>query len=159
MIPILGITILLFVNSFAFAAEAEKAESSTVIETLENYAAAMLSMSIPRMEMTVDTSEEFKIFEGSSSNWGWHDFRDNHLAPEFKEILVLEYGFTEIKPYVDGNMAYATFKFKAAFKTTDGLNPAGEGLGTAVLLKQNGSWRIRHLHTSVVKKWDSKSRK
>ena len=140
--------LLIMALSPGFAVAGEEDE---VIETLTNYAAAMQNMSISEMVKYVDTSEAFTIFEGGLINRGWADFRDNHVGPEFKEIQKLQYSFSEIKPYVRGSMAYATLKWAAAVKTP-GREASGGGLGTAVLTKQDGAWRLRHLHTNVVRK-------
>ena len=39
----------------------------------------------------------------------------------------------------------------AAVKTPE-KEASGGGLGTAILTRQEGAWRLRHLHTNVVRK-------
>ena len=126
-------------------------DASAVIETLSKYAAGMQRMDISEMEKYVVTSDAFTVFEGVNIDSGWSNFRDKHLGPEFKEILKLEYSYSDIKPHILGEMAYATLRLKVAVKT-DKRDASGEGLATAILTKHNGNWKIRHMHTSTSRK-------
>ena len=134
-----------------FAQEDRKTESEAVLETLQNYAAAVQSKDIATVEKYVVTSDDFTVFEGGHINWGWVDYRDHHLAPELKQFLAFQYGYENIKPHVFGDIAYATLKYNIDIKMKE-REVTGEGLATAVLVKQEGSWRIRHMHTSRIPK-------
>ena len=125
--------------------------SHAVAETLKNYAAAVESKNIAEVEKYVVTSEDFTIFEGGHINWGWPDYRDNHLAPELKSFLEFQYNYEEIKARVLGDMAYATLKYNIYIKMKE-REISGEGLATAVLLKKAGQWKIQHMHTSKIPK-------
>ncbi len=122
-------------------------EHEAVEKTLKNYAAAIASKDISKVEKYVVTDESFTVFEGGHVNNGWADYRDHHLAPELKQFDSIDYGYDNIKVEVDENMAFATFKYKIAIKMKE-RNIQAEGLGTAILVSTPSGWKIRHLHTS-----------
>ena len=61
---------------------------------------------------------------------------------------------TDIEPFVSGNLAYATFEWAmdvtvVSDKFEGGRHPVSmSGRGTAVLIRQAGAWKLRHLHTA-----------
>ncbi len=134
-----------------FAQEEQKNESETVVQTLQNCAAAVQSKDMAAVEKYVVTSEDFTMFEGGHINWGWIDYRDHHLGPELKQFLEFKYGYDDIKPHVFGDIAYATLKYDIAVKMKE-REFSSQGLATVVLVRQNGSWKIRHMHTSRIPK-------
>ncbi len=134
-----------------FAQGDRKTESEDVVQTLKSYAAAVQSKDIDEIEKYVITSEDFTVFEGGHINWGWPDYRDNHLAPELKAFLEFQYNYQNIKAQVLGDMAYATLKYNIAIKMKE-REVSGEGLATAVLIKKAGRWKIQHMHTSRIPK-------
>lgn len=126
-------------------------DSDAVVQTLQSYAAASQSMNLDEMEKYVVTTDDYSVFEGGHINWGWTDYRDHHLGPEFKEFLKFQYSYQDIKAHVMGKMAYATLKYDIAIKTKK-REINGEGLATVVLTKNDGAWRILHMHTSRIPK-------
>ena len=145
------IPVLILSAGLTFAQEKQKTESNAVVQTLENYAAAVRSKDMAVVEKYVLTTDDFTMFEGGHINWGWIDYRDHHLGPELKQFLEFKYGYHEIKPHVFGDIAYATLKYNIAVKTKE-REFSGQGLATVVLVQQNGSWKIRHMHTSRIPK-------
>ena len=89
------------------------------------------------------------IFEGGHVNTGWPDYRDNHLGPELKEMADLRFAHVDVVPHVlSESLAYMTAEYRLK-ATIAGKLVEAEGLETLVLLKgAEGSWRIRHSHTS-----------
>lgn len=142
-----GFLLLFFVIAQSLAQE--KNESVAVTNTLKNYAAAIESKDMSEIEKTVVTTDDFTMFEGGHINWGWVDYRDHHLVPELKEFLEFQYGFQDIKTHLFGDVAYATLRYSIAIKMKE-REVSGEGLATAVLTKQDGKWKIRHMHTSRI---------
>lgn len=124
-------------------------QTAAVVETLTKYAAAIQSKSISAIENYVVTTDAFTMFEGGHVNWGWADYRDNHLGPELKEFKEIQYSFEGIQPHVSGDMAYATFKYHIAVKM-EARAVEGDGLATAILVKTTGGWKIQHMHTSRI---------
>ena len=96
--------------------------------------------------------ESLTVFESGHANYGWADYRDNHLGPEMREMKNTKYAFSDIKIHLAGKTAWATFKYAiSADVTSNGQqrHVDGAGLGTAVLEQRDGQWRIVHWHSSA----------
>lgn len=92
--------------------------------------------------------ETVTVFESGHANYGWTDYRDHHLKPELEEMKNVTYRLSEIKPRVEGSIAWATFKYTIAADLKE-RHVEGGGVGTAVLQKREGEWKIVHWHTSA----------
>lgn len=141
--------ISLVLISGALAQQNNDNQAVAVTEALNKYAAAVQSKNLSEVEKYVVATEAFSMFEGSHINWGWVDYRDHHLGPELKEFKEIQYSFSDIKPQVSGDMAYATFKSQIAVKM-ESRAVEGESLATAILMKTAGGWKIQHMHTSRI---------
>jgi len=96
--------------------------------------------------------ESLTIFESGHANYGWTDYRDHHLVPEMGEMKNTKYAFSDMKIHLAGNTAWATLKYTISADVIDNGKPRhvdGGGLGTAVLEKRDGQWRIVHWHSSA----------
>jgi len=96
--------------------------------------------------------ESLTVFESGHANYGWADYRDNHLGPEMKEMKNTKYSFSDIKIHLAGKTAWATFKYTIAadvMSSGQQRHVDGAGLGTAVLENREGQWRIVHWHSSA----------
>lgn len=91
--------------------------------------------------------ESVTVFEDGHANYGWADYRDNHLKPEMAEMKNTKYAISDAKPRIAGNTAWATFKYTISAQLKERPVEAS-GLGTAVLEKRDGRWQIVHWHTS-----------
>lgn len=141
---ILGICLA---GATAFAQEDK--DAAAVTETLTKYAAAIQGKDMAEVEKYVVATDAFTIFEGGHINWGWADYKDHHLGPELKQFIEIKYSFADIKPHVYGDVAYATLKSSIAVKM-EAREFDGESLATAILVKTDGGWKIKHLHTSRI---------
>ncbi len=141
--------ISLVLISGAFAQQNSDNQAAAVTETLNKYAAAVQNKNLAEVEKYVVATEAFTMFEGGHINWGWVDYRDNHLGPELKEFKSIQYNFMDIKPHVSGDMAYATLKYHIAVKMAE-RDVEGEGLATAILVKTPNGWKVQHMHTSHI---------
>ncbi len=123
--------------------------ADAVKQALTAYAAAAAQSSVDGMAAYVVQSDDFTIVEGSHPNWGWTDYRDNHLKPEFEstEFKIKSYAYGEFRVSATPMVAYATFKIDLE-ATVKGEDISRERMGTAILVKTADGWRIRHLHTS-----------
>lgn len=88
------------------------------------------------------------VFESGHANYGWEDYRDNHLKPELEEMKNVQYRLSDIKTNVDRKSAWATFKYTISARVGE-RNVEGAGLGTAVLENRGSGWKIVHWHTSA----------
>lgn len=96
--------------------------------------------------------ESLTVFESGHANYGWADYRDNHLGPEMREMKNTAYAFSDIKIHLAGKTAWATFKYTIAADVTENgkaRHVDGGGLGTAILEQRDGQWRIVHWHSSA----------
>lgn len=96
--------------------------------------------------------ESLTIFESGHANYGWADYRDNHLVPEMAEMKNTKYEFTDLKIHLAGKTAWATLKYTIVADVLESGKPRhvdGSGLGTAILEKRDGQWRIVHWHSSA----------
>jgi ketosteroid isomerase-like protein len=96
--------------------------------------------------------ESLSVFESGHANYGWADYRNNHLGPEMAEMKNTKYAFSDIKIHLAGNTAWATMKYTISADVMDNGKPRhvdGGGLATVVLEKRDGRWRIVHWHSSA----------
>ena len=127
----------------------EGEHAAAVEAALTAYAAAAAESSVEGMAGYVLQTDDFTIIEGSHPNWGWADYRDNHLVPEFEseDIAIKSYAYDDFRISATPMIAYATFKVSIE-ATVRGEDMERERMGTAILVRTPDGWRIRHLHTS-----------
>ncbi|MBI4445557.1 MAG: nuclear transport factor 2 family protein [Acidobacteria bacterium] len=132
-------------------AAASPAEEEEVRETLHKSALGFEQNDIGALSQVWATDESLTVFENGSADYGWTQYRDHHLIPEMAEMKNTRYKLTDIRPRVFGTTAWATFKYSitADFK---GRHIEGEGLGTDVLEKQKGKWRIVHWNSCATRR-------
>ena len=92
--------------------------------------------------------ESVTVFESGHANYGWADYRDNHLMPEMKEMKNTKYTLSDLKVKMAGSTAWSTFKYTIS-ADVGARHVDGGGLGTAVLEKREGRWQIVHWHSSA----------
>ncbi len=155
--PIAIAALVLFASSALFAHEGEHNDGpfsssepavSEISAVLTGYASEVAKSNVDGMANYVIQSDAFSIIEGSHANWGWADYRDNHLKPEFSsdKFKITAFNISDIRVSVAGDVAYATFKSKIEF-TLDGEAKSNDGMDTAILVKTKDGWRIRHMHS------------
>lgn len=141
----------LIAGGFDQTTSAQTTDEKVVADVLRQNATAFAKNNLATLEKIWANDESVTVFEGGYANYGWKDYRDNHLAPEMKEMKNTKYEYSDIKAKVAGNMAYATMKYTISgdigTKHVDGA-----GLATAVLEKTNGKWKIVHWHSSALRR-------
>lgn len=125
----------------------QSSDQRAVVEVIQQNATAFAKNDLATMQKIWDDSEQVVIFEGGHANYGWADYRDNHLVPEMKEIQNTKYEFTDIKPRVSGKFAYATMKYSISGDVNK-RHFDSAGVATAVLEKIRGKWKLVHFHSS-----------
>ena len=142
---------LTLVTGLAFAFNSTKAAhdpAEHVREVLNQNATAFERSDMATLDKIWANDESVTVFEQGHANYGWKDYRDNHLGPEMKEMKNTKYTLSDIKPKVDGSTAWATFKYTISADIGT-RHVDGNGLGTAVLEKRGQQWQIVHWHTSA----------
>jgi uncharacterized protein (TIGR02246 family) len=134
LLPVLAVS--------AFAVD----ETGAVRSVLRSYQAAMEARSVDALGKVVDP--DLLILEGTHKNVGWKDYRDNHIGPEMKEWKAFRVADPSvIDVAVAGDWAYAvsqaTYTIVLPAKTV-----VLESVETFVLHRRDGSWRVRHVHSS-----------
>ena len=127
---------------------AQTDEVKAVTDVLTREAVAVEKGDLAALDKIWANSEDVTVFESGHANYGWTDYRNTHLAPELTEFKNTKYAFSDLKVKVEGKTAWATFKYSLAAEMGTRKIESG-GLGTAVLEKREGKWRIVHWHSSA----------
>jgi len=128
-------------------------EQSAIVQALNGYAAAVEAKDMTEIEAYVVMDDGFSYIEGTYVDLGWDSYR-NHLAPEMALFENTYYEFQEVRPFVSGDLAYATMGYQMDVTIKSDQFESGEhqvnmkGQATAVLIKTEGSWKIKHMHTA-----------
>lgn len=136
---------LIFGLSLFTTVSAQTNEIKAVTDVLTQEAAAVEKGDLAALDKI--WAEDVIVFEGGGANYGWADYRDKHLAPELKEFKNAKYAFSDLKVKVAGKTAWATFKYTLTADTAT-RKVESSGVGTAILEKRDGKWRIVHWHSS-----------
>ena len=120
---------------------------SDIIAFFKAYDAAFNARDIEKLATLYHP--DVTIFEGSGINRGWVDYRDNHLGPELKSFENLQWAHSNIVVHVlEESAAYVTADYAIKYKSGDRAVDSG-GIATHVLVKEQGTWKIRHSHTAA----------
>jgi ketosteroid isomerase-like protein len=130
------------------AGQAAGGDAAAIEAWLKGYDAAFMAKDLEKLATFYHP--DVTIYEGGGINNGWADYRDHHLGPELKAFENLQFAHTNTKVTVlpGGQSAYATSEYSIKAKMGDRMLDSG-GLETLVLVKgADGTWKIRHSHTS-----------
>lgn len=129
------------------------AAEQEIADFLTTYAEAFASGDLQRIETFFVTDERLSYFEGAFVNRGWASY-SKHLAEELPVFSETQYTITDVRPQVDDNMAVATYSWGLDVTVVSdqfegGKHPVSmRGVATAVLVRDEGRWRFRHVHTA-----------
>ncbi|MDJ0927728.1 MAG: nuclear transport factor 2 family protein [Gammaproteobacteria bacterium] len=115
-------------------------------DILDRYSQGTVNHDLKAIENCFVLTDDFVIVESSYPNFGWNDFKQNHLLPELEGVEGVEYRADVVQAYATDQLAYAIFKYKAA-GSRGGERRTFEGLGTCVLIPTDDGWKIRHWAT------------
>ena len=146
------------VLSFDSTILAQTGDEKAVAEVLRKNADAFAKNDLATLDKIWANDEAVTVFENGHANYGWADYRNNHLAPEMKEMKNVKYSSSDVKVKIDGKTAWATFKYTIS-GDSEGKHFDGGGLGTAILEKRGGRWLIVHWHSSAPRRAPSPSPK
>jgi ketosteroid isomerase-like protein len=149
-----AMAVLVFVSSAMFAIEvsAQTNDEAAVRDVLLHSASSFAKNDLAEATKVWANDESLTIFESGHANYGWADYRDNHLVPEMGEMKNTKYEFSDLKIHLAGKTAWATLKYTIAADVLENgktRHVDGGGLGTAILEKRDGRWRIVHWHSSA----------
>jgi ketosteroid isomerase-like protein len=151
-------TLFLAAGSGAGAAEPQDAKAdaskAAVLKTLEAYRTAMKEKSLEKLALAVHP--DLTIMEGVHLNTSWADYRDNHIGPEMKEWKEFRVEDPSVVSVTTaGDWAYAVTRatYTLVFPDKSMVIDSAE---TFVLVKKDGKWLIRHIHSSGKKRPEAK---
>lgn len=125
-------------------------DAADITAVLESYSGALAEENVQEAERWVlPDGTDFTIFEGSGSDIGWAEYRDHHLAPEFaaEHVTFHVYDWSGYSVNADRNLAFATFYIRMEYEVREESRER-DAHGTAILVRTDTGWRIKHLHTS-----------
>ena len=126
---------------------AQAAPDKAITDFFAQYDAAFVAKDLERLAKMYHA--DVTIFEGGGTNTGWIDYRDNHIGPELKSFNGLKFSHSNLKIQMLGpDAAYVTSEYAIETAGANGPTRSG-GLETDVLVRQGGTWVIRHTHTSA----------
>lgn len=143
-----GIALILTIFIFAGFVSAQSRDETQIRVILKQNTDSFAKNDMPTLDKIWLNDESVIVFENGYANYGWADYRNNHLGPEMKEMTNVKYDSSDVKVHVAGKMAYATFKYTIS-GDSNGRHFDSGGLGTAVLENRNGKWVIVHWHSSA----------
>ncbi len=136
---------LVFISfSLAFS---QTDDAAAVRQVLLSEAVAFERNDMPGVEKHWANDDAVVVFENGHANYGWSDYKNNHLGPEMAEMKNASFKMADIRVKTERTLAYATFKYTIAADLKD-RHIEGSGLGTAVLEKREKDWVIVHWHSS-----------
>ena len=139
-------------SALTTGAFAQTNDEAAVREVLIRSASSFAKNDLAEAAKVWANDESLTIFESGHANYGWADYRDNHLVPEMGEMKNTKYEFSDLKIHLAGKTAWATLKYTIAADVTENgkqRHVDGGGLGTAILEQRDGQWRIVHWHSSA----------
>ncbi|MDQ3181252.1 MAG: hypothetical protein M3Q33_12100 [Acidobacteriota bacterium] len=90
---VLAIAAIVGFNFYA-SVSAQTDEVKAVTDVLTREAAAVEKGDLAALDKIWANSEDVTVFESGHANYGWTDYRNNHLAPELKEFKNTKYAFS-----------------------------------------------------------------
>jgi uncharacterized protein (TIGR02246 family) len=92
---------------------------------------------------------ELTVFEGGGIDRTWAVYRDRHLGPELERFQNLAWAHSDIEVHMLGDAAaYVTASYSIKYTMGERDVDSG-GIATHVLVKEDGTWRIRHSQTAA----------
>ncbi|HSE42350.1 MAG TPA: nuclear transport factor 2 family protein [Acidobacteriota bacterium] len=149
--------IALFVLIFAISwqiVSAREDDIAAIQEVLLRNAAAFEKNDLALAEKLWANDDSVVVFENGHANFGWLDYKNNHLGPEMADMAEMKnirFELSDIKIKTVSTLGYATFRYKISADQKD-RHVEGSGLGTAVLEQRGENWLIVHWHSSNPRK-------
>lgn len=149
-LKIIALLVVLFAISWQVVS-AQKDDIASVQEVLLENAAAFEKNDLALAEKLWANDDSVVVFESGHANFGWLDYKNNHLGPEMAEMKNTRFELSDIKIKTGNTLAYATFRYNISADLKD-HHVEGSGLGTAVLEQRGENWLIVHWHSSSPRK-------
>jgi ketosteroid isomerase-like protein len=125
---------------------------TTPIEVSSAYLDTMDTADLNRAESLF--AKESSIFEAGGVEGTWQHYREHHIGPELAEFSSFKTtkGKPEEEVSADGSMAMVAWPIEYRIVLKGGKAVESKGTVTFVLVRENGAYKIRHMHWSSRKK-------
>lgn len=128
------------------------AAPTTPTEVASAYLDTMDTADLNRAESLF--AKESSIFESGGEEGTWQHYREHHIGPELAEFSSFKTtkGKPEEELSADRSMAMVAWPVEYRIVLKDGKAVESKGTVTFVLVRENGAYKIRHMHWSSRKK-------
>ena len=143
--------VALFALTMIAAAQGQTAEASPV-DVARTYFEAMDRKDLAAAEALFAASSS--IFETGGDEGDWAHYRDHHIGAELDAFVLFETSLEEpeTEASADGTMAFVAWPLEYHIELKDGRKVDSRGTVTFLLVREEGEFRIRHLHWSSRRK-------
>lgn len=142
--------ILVLLFPLTAPAPAARDDRAAVEQVVRNNLRAFAAGDFAALEKLWAHEEDLQVFESGHANLGWKDYSQNHLKPELVQLKGIKIDVSEVRVYLAGKTAWATYQYGYALTVKD-KTISGKALATAILQKRGRDWVIVHSHSSSVR--------
>ena len=136
--------LLLLVTTSMFAQDKDTDAVKTV---LKQYNTAIEKLNVTGTEKLF--TSDSKIYESGGNEGSYAHYLEHHLAPEMKEFKSFTFSDYKVDVNVSGEYAFSTETYNYTIVVAkDNKVLKRKGIGTSVLRKMNGEWKIMVSHNS-----------
>ena len=148
LVLVLSLSFILTLVQFARAQD----QPDTPIGIADAYLEAMENSNLDRAEALF--ADESSVFESGGVEGTWQHYREHHIGAELEEIasFTIAKGDASAEESADGGMAFVAWPIEYDIELKDGRMIESKGTVTFVLIREDGEYRIRHLHWSSRRK-------
>ena len=142
-------------DASAEAAELSAAQQA-VVAVLDAYALAYAAGDLEGVRELVVSDGNFSYFEGAAADRSWGDYA-RHTGSEMPSFSNASYAVSNVTVELGESLAFATFDWAMdvvvlSEQFEGGRHPVSMGgIGTAVLIKEEAGWKLRHMQTAQTK--------
>jgi len=137
-------------NAFG-AARAVEGEAAEIVQSVEQWAAAVRSCNVDRIMSHYLKSEDIVLFDAIPplEYRGWTAWQKNWRDSLAGIRQIDRWELSGIRARASGDLGYCSAKWRLEMTTQDGGKVALDGRLTQVLQKIGGKWKVIHEHMSV----------
>ena len=126
-------------------ASGQSSAESEVRAAVERYNDAFVGKDLPALKALL--AEDVVLYEHSVQNIGLDDVWDHHLGPEVEAFEGTKAQFTDVRVWVEGDVALVTRQYSIQ-ATMRGREIDARGNETMGWARRAGQWKVIHIHYS-----------
>ncbi|WP_339920812.1 nuclear transport factor 2 family protein [uncultured Flavobacterium sp.] len=137
--------LLLVVSSASMFAQDKDTEAVKAV--LKQYNTAIEKLDVTGTEKLF--TSDSKIYESGGNEGSYAHYLEHHLAPEMKAFKSFTFSDYKVAVTLSGEYAFSTETYNYTIVVAkDNKELKRKGIGTSVLKKMNGQWKIMMSHNS-----------